>query len=83
MTKKKADEKAVVTFWYKNYRGEEGYRRVRPVSVRFGVSAYHRDPQWLMLAEDTLNENKHREFAMRDIFDVIGTPVIWIQGVEP
>lgn len=53
-------------FWYRNYKGEEGYRRVRPLSIRFGTSEWHTEPQWLMLADD-LENKKTREFAMRDM----------------
>lgn len=69
-----------ITFWYRNYKGEEGYRRVKPVSARFGTSEWHKEPQWLMLAYDLVND-KHREFAMKDIQSVVGTPTIWIQGI--
>lgn len=72
--------KGALTFWYKNYKGEEGYRRVRPVSIRFGTSDYHKEPQWLMLADDLVN-NKRREFAMKDMSGIVGTPTVWIQGV--
>lgn len=61
-----------LVFWYRNYRGEEGYRRVRPISLRFGTSEWHKEPQWLMLADD-LENSKQREFAMRDIQSVVGT----------
>ena len=69
-----------ITFWYRNYAGEEGYRRVKPVSIRFGTSEWHKEPQWLMLADDLVNE-KRREFAMRDVQSVVGTPTVWVQGV--
>lgn len=65
-----------IVFWYRNYKGDEGYRRVRPISIRFGTSDWHKEPQWLMLADDTTNDNKRREFAMRDISGVVGSPVI-------
>lgn len=69
-----------IVFWYKNYKGEEGYRRVRPISIRYGTSEWHKEPQWLMLAED-LENDKRREFAMRDISGIVGAPTIWVQGV--
>lgn len=70
-----------IVFWYRNYKGEEGYRRVRPISIRFGTSEWHKEPQWLMLADDTVNE-KQREFAMRDISGVVGQPVLSLeQGI--
>lgn len=67
-----------ITFWYKNYKGEEGYRRVRPISIRFGKSEWHPEPQWLMLADDLVNSNK-REFAMKDISGMVGTPILEIK----
>lgn len=73
-------DSAALTFWYKNYKGDEGYRRVRPISIRFGTSEWHKEPQWLMLAYDTVN-NKQREFAMMDISGVIGTQIVWIHQV--
>lgn len=33
-----------ITFWYRNYKGEECYRRVRPVSLRYGTSEWHKEP---------------------------------------
>lgn len=60
-----------LVFWYRNYRGEEGYRRVRPISLRFGVSEWHAEPQWLLKAED-LEKGSEREFAMRDVKNVVG-----------
>ncbi len=52
-----------LTFWYRNYRGEEGPRRVRPLGLRYGTSQWHKEPQWLMIAID-LEKNAEREFAM-------------------
>lgn len=68
-------ERKAIVFWYRNYKGEEGYRRVIPISMRYGTSEYHKEPQWLLLADDTVN-NKRREFAMRDISGVVGSPEI-------
>ena len=59
-----------LTFWYRNYKGEEAFRRVRPLSIRFGTSEWHSEPQWLMLADDLENQ-KTREFAMRDMSNFI------------
>jgi hypothetical protein len=70
----------VITFWYKNYKGEEGYRRVKPVSIRFGMSEWYKKQQWLLLGDDTIN-HKRREFAIKDMSSVIGSPTIWIQGI--
>lgn len=64
-----------IIFWYRNYRGEEGYRRVIPRSIRFGASEYHDDEQWLMLAFDT-EKNADREFAMRDMKGFVGNSTV-------
>lgn len=64
-----------ITFWYRNYKGEVGYRRVRPLSIRYGTSEWHPEKQWLMRGYDTVND-KEREFAMKDMSDVIGNPAI-------
>ena len=74
------EQKAIV-FWYRNYKGEEGYRRVIPISMRFGTSEWHKEPQWLLLADDTVN-GKQREFAMRDISSVVGKPEIAVSIVR-
>lgn len=68
---------AEIVFWYKNYAGVEGYRRVRPISIRFGVSDWHKEPQWLMLADD-LEKGEQREFAMRDISDVVSPTALTV-----
>lgn len=64
-----------IVFWYRNYKGEEGYRRATPLSIRFGTSEWHKEPQWLMLGYDMEN-NKQREFAMRSMSGVVGNPVL-------
>lgn len=74
---KGAEPAPAIVFWYRNYRGEEGYRRVRPLSIRYGSSEWHKEEQWLMLGYDTEN-NKQREFAMKDMSGVIGRPTIAI-----
>ena len=55
-----------IYFTYTNWSGKISTREARPISVRFGASEYHEEPQWLMLAfDDDLQEI--REFAMRDM----------------
>lgn len=64
-----------IIFWYKNYRGEQGYRRAIPISLRFGASDWHKESQWLLLAFDT-QKGAEREFALRDISGIVGFPTI-------
>ena len=54
-----------VTMTYTNYRGETSVRNVTPITIDFGTSEWHQDPQWLMSAYDN-NKGVHREFALRD-----------------
>lgn len=56
-------------FGYTNWRRETSERRAKPISIRFGISEYHPEPQWLMLAFD-LEKGAEREFAMRDMWGV-------------
>lgn len=66
-----------LTFAYRNWRGEVGTRHVRPISVRYGSTEWHPEPQWLLLAHD-LDKDAEREFAMRDIGAApAGEPVAW------
>lgn len=62
-------------FWYKNYRGEEAYRRVRPLSLRYGTSEFHHESTWLMLAVD-LDRGVEREFALKDARDSINSSAV-------
>jgi predicted DNA-binding transcriptional regulator YafY len=57
---------SVVTFTYKNYRGEISDRIVSPIKIEFGSTEFHQQPQWLLYAWDT-EKKAVRAFAMRDI----------------
>jgi predicted DNA-binding transcriptional regulator YafY len=58
-------EKTVV-IEYTNWRGERGFRRIKPISIDYTSTKWHPDPQWIMDALD-LDRNAVRSFAMRDI----------------
>jgi hypothetical protein len=75
-------EEQWLIFWYRNYKGAEGMRRVRPLRIRFGSSEWHPEDQWLMLAYD-LENNKEREFAMRDMSGFVGNRDIELGFVVP
>jgi hypothetical protein len=52
---------------YTNYRGERTTRRVLPHgTMRFGTSAFHTTPQWLIPMFD-VSKGEDREFALKDI----------------
>jgi len=55
-----------VSFIYTNYKGETSFRRVLPISIRFGTSEWHPKPQWIMKSLD-LVKKADREFAMNGI----------------
>ena len=54
-----------LTGTYRNWKGETRTRTIRPLSLRFGTSEWHMEPQWLLLAED-LDTGNQREFALMD-----------------
>lgn len=64
----------VVTVKYRNHRGEESYRKVRPLRIRFGATEWHPERQWLLEVYD-YGRNDRRTFAMRDViqFDTDST----------
>lgn len=64
-----------VIFWYRNHRGDQGYRRVRPISLRYGVSDYYKEPQWLLLAFD-LEKDAEREFALANAGNTVGNSIM-------
>lgn len=59
----------VLRFTYVNYRGETSRRRVKPTSIWFGSTQWHKEEQWLMRATD-LEKDEVRDFAMRDMRDI-------------
>lgn len=56
----------VVNIDYKNWRGERSKSKVRPISLRWGVSEDHIEPQFLLTAFD-IDKQVQREFAVKDI----------------
>lgn len=59
-----------IAFDYVNWRGERARRRASgPYSIRYGVSKYHAEPQFLLSATD-LERGQPREYALRDMVPV-------------
>lgn len=58
-----------LSFYYKNYRGEYGYRSVQDPKWRFGNTEFHKEPQWLIEAYD-LDKQDMRTFAAKDIVEI-------------
>jgi predicted DNA-binding transcriptional regulator YafY len=53
----------LVTFRYRNHRGEEATRRVRPVRLWLGSTAHHPEPQWFVEGY-CIDRQATRDFAM-------------------
>lgn len=51
---------------YTNWRGVTADRKVFPISLWFGSTEWHRDPQWLLHAKD-IKSGDIRDFAMSSI----------------
>ena len=56
----------LVQFSYRNHRGEVGTRRVRPIRIWFGSTAWHPEAQWLLEAFD-LDRQGTRDFALSSV----------------
>lgn len=48
---------------YTNWRGERRIRSIRPISVTYGATPHHSQPQWLLRALD-MEKGEERDFAM-------------------
>jgi hypothetical protein len=60
-----------LAFVYRNHRGEVATRRAIPISVRYGSSPWHPDPDWLLEAFD-VERGAVRTFAMKDMIGIVG-----------
>lgn len=53
---------------YTNYLGERRTRKIRPVSLWYGTTKWHKEPQWLLTAFDLECANRRtKDFAVKDI----------------
>jgi len=55
-------------FAYMNHRGEFSNRRVIPRAVAYGITDYHPQPGWFLIAHD-LDKNEIRTFSLNGIND--------------
>lgn len=60
----------IITFVYRNWKGEVRERRVIPINIEFGADNYHQPAQWLLHAID-MDKGARRTFA----FDHMLTPI--------
>lgn len=58
----------LVQFTYTNHRGETSLRKILPIRLWFGSTAWHPDPQWLLEGFD-LDKQATRDFAMEGVKD--------------
>lgn len=58
-----------LVFTYRNWSNKISERTVLPISTFYGVTEYHRTPQWFLKCLD-LNKKQYRDFAIRDITKV-------------
>jgi hypothetical protein len=61
-----------VALTYTNWRGETAVRTILPMSVWYGATKWHPEPQWLLKAVD-VHRGAERDFALAD-FGRIVTP---------
>jgi predicted DNA-binding transcriptional regulator YafY len=54
---------------YTNWKGERKDRRIMPLTLWFGVSEFHDEPQWFIRAMD-LDRNVMRDFSLATIHGV-------------
>lgn len=50
---------------YINWRGKTRTRKIIPLSIAFGSTKYHQEPQWLLTAIDT-EDKIEKQFALKD-----------------
>ncbi len=68
--KGKSVEDVAVSVLYKNYRGEEGTRKIIPLQIYFGSTEFHPTDQWLLKVWDC-DKNDYRVYAFKDIKQIL------------
>lgn len=56
---------------YTNWQGETAKRLIKPLSIWFGSTQWHKENQWLLKALD-VEKNAERDFALKDIREWLG-----------
>ena len=64
--KNKTLEDVVISVLYKNWRGEEGVRKIIPLHIYFGSTEFHPVEQWLLKVWDC-EKNDYRIYTFKDI----------------
>ena len=62
----KNKDKEVVKILYTNWKNETRYRIIKPISIEFKSTEWHKEEQWILNAVD-VEKNAIRNFAIKDI----------------
>lgn len=62
----KDKNKEVVKILYTNWKNETRYRIIKPISIEFKSTEWHKEEQWILNAVD-IEKNAIRNFAIKDI----------------
>lgn len=60
---------------YTNHRGERRERDIDPVTLYWGSTEFHPDPQWMLEVYDH-GKKTRRDYALKDIEVPVGTKLI-------
>ena len=58
--------KEIVKILYTNWKDETRYRLIKPISIEFKSTEWHKEEQWILSAVD-IEKNAIRNFAIKDI----------------
>ncbi len=60
------ENKEIVKILYTNWKNETRYRLIKPISIEFKSTEWHKEEQWILNAVD-IEKDAIRNFAMKDI----------------
>lgn len=63
------EDDRTITITYKNYKGLTGLRRITPIKIWYGVTAWYPEAQWLLTAFDH-DKDALRDYALLNISDI-------------
>lgn len=75
----------IIQFEYTNHRGEKAVRKVRPIRIWFGSTAWHPEAQWLLEGFD-LDRKETRDYAMSNMhggWARVGATITTMVQVKP
>ena len=59
-------DKEIVKILYTNWKNDTRYRIIKPISIEFKSTEWHKEEQWILNAVD-VEKNAIRNFAIKDI----------------